>query len=82
MRFSGDDLLVMVRHEGTFTEVFELDHYPCDQQALTMTLNINVRTSGPVPVELVVGKSIKITMDCIRLCPPAKDYAARCFRLR
>lgn len=45
--FRGDDIILALRHEGTFTEIFELENYPCDQQALTITLNFNTRLTGP-----------------------------------
>jgi hypothetical protein len=35
----GDDLIMAVRVEGTFVEVFELNDYPFDSQGLTCTLN-------------------------------------------
>lgn len=56
----GNDVVIVLRHEGVFTEIFELEHYPCDQQGLTITLNFNTRVTGPVPLEL------KISPRCVR----------------
>ena len=63
-----------MRHEGVFTEIFELEHFPCDQQALTITFNINCRCTGPVPTELTISPECKLTMECIHLCPPRKEW--------
>lgn len=35
-----------LRFEGTFSEVMELEEYPCDVQDLTMSLAFNTRTTG------------------------------------
>lgn len=70
----GNDLVLVMRYDGVFTEVYELDDFPCDHQALTITFNINCRISGPLPVELVVGKDCTLSMECIDLCPPARQW--------
>ena len=70
----GDDIVITMRHEGVFTEIFELEHFPCDQQALTITFNINCRCTGPVPTELTISPDCKLTMECIHLCPPRKEW--------
>ena len=70
----GDDIVLQMRHEGTFTEVYELADFPCDQQALALKLNFNVRDSGPVPINLVISPGCTCSMDCIDLCPPAKQW--------
>lgn len=72
--FRGDDIILALRHEGTFTEIFELENYPCDQQALTITLNFNTRLTGPVPLELAIAEDCVVSMECVELCPPAKEW--------
>lgn len=71
----GDDLLMAVRIEGVFTERFELHDFPFQCQGLTLTINLNCRLNGPMPVQFVVGKPAKIVMTCIGLCPPDAQWA-------
>ena len=70
----GDDLVMAIRVNGTFTEIFELDDYPCDVQGLTTTLNFNCRYHGPMPINISVAEDAKITMTCLTLCPPSKEW--------
>ena len=46
----GDDLICNTRWEGRFFEEFELQEFPFDTQALTMSMSINSRTKGMLPV--------------------------------
>lgn len=71
----GDDLVMAVRVEGTFVEVYELTDYPFDVQGLTMTLNFNCRAHGPMPIDIRVEPSCSVTMTCINLCPPIREYS-------
>ena len=70
----GDDVVLVMRYEGVFTEIYELTDFPVDQQGLTITLNINCRTTGPMPVELFVGDECTLSMECAVLCPPARQW--------
>ena len=70
----GNDLVIAVRFAGEFSEVFELENYPFDVQGLTITLNINCRYHGPMPVVLDVADSATVTMTCVRLCPPNRQW--------
>ena len=45
----GDDVYLSARWEGVFFERFELHDFPFDLQALTMSLSINCRSTGPIP---------------------------------
>jgi len=71
---SGDDLIMAVRHQGIFTEVYELLEYPFDTQGLTIAMNFNCRTSGPLPMQLEVAPDCKLSMTCATACPPAKEW--------
>lgn len=55
----GDDLVMLLRFEGNFAEEMELDNFPCDEQKLTMSLAFNVRTTGMVPLNVVVSPELK-----------------------
>ena len=58
----GDDLVMLLRFEGTFSEEMELDDFPCDEQDLTMSLAFNVRTSGMMPLRIVTSPSLETHM--------------------
>ena len=73
-RMAGDDILIAMRYEGVFSDEYQLDDFPFDQQGLTILLNFNCRVGGPLPMELVVSPSCKITLSCIDLCPPAREW--------
>ena len=70
----GDDLVMAVRVEGSFTEVFELAYYPFDVQGLTITLNFNARYHGPMPIDIQVAQNCHVAMTCVSLCPPAREW--------
>ena len=70
----GDDLVLAMRYEGAFAEVYELEDFPFDKQGLTVMLNFNCRVGGPLPMELVVSPTCKLTLSCINLCPPAREW--------
>jgi len=57
-----------------FSEEYQLDDFPFDQQGLTILLNFNCRVGGPLPIELVVSPTCKITLSCIDVCPPAREW--------
>ena len=50
VRREGDDLVLRFRVSGVFVEVMELQEYPFDVQALTISIQLNCRTNGPMPV--------------------------------
>ena len=50
---SENDIVMTLRFEGTFSEVMELENYPCDVQELTMSLAFNTRTTGMMPLEII-----------------------------
>ena len=54
--FHDDDVIMQIRWEGIFQETYELVDFPFDVQALTMSLSMNCRTSGPLPFEFIIGK--------------------------
>ena len=66
----GDDLIMALRVEGTFVEVYELVDYPFDCQGLTMTLAFNCRANGPLPIDISIKEQCTVTMTCMKLCPP------------
>ena len=70
----GDDIVLAMRYEGAFAEVYELEDFPFDQQGLTIMLNFNCRVGGPLPMELVVSPRCKMTLSCIDVCPPAREW--------
>ena len=59
----GDDLLLNMRWEGTFYEPFELNDFPFDSQRLTISMALNCRTTGPMPVEMVVPAGCGNSLD-------------------
>lgn len=71
----GDDLILAVRIEGIFTELYELHDFPFTCQGLTLTININCRCNGPMPVVFVVDEAPSVVMTCIRLCPPDAQWS-------
>ena len=71
----GDDILMAGRYEGVFSEEYQLEDYPFDQQGLTILLNFNCRVGGPLPIELTVSPKCKLTMSCIDVCPPAREWS-------
>ena len=70
----GDDIMIAMRYEGAFTEIYELEDFPFDQQGLTIMLNFNCRVGGPMPIEMVVSPICKVTLSCIDVCPPAREW--------
>ena len=64
----GDDLALAGRYDGAFAEVYELEDFPFDQQGLTMMLNFNCRVGGPLPMELVVSLTCKLTLSRASPC--------------
>ena len=59
----GDDLNLVKHVEGQFFERFELQPFPFDSQDLTVTLVSQCASSGPVPCELVLGRSAHLGVD-------------------
>lgn len=55
----GNDLLMNFRFEGLFSEVMEMQDFPCDVQELTMSLCFNTRTTGMMPLEIVNAPSLQ-----------------------
>ena len=47
------------RFEGLFSEVMEMQDFPCDVQELTMSLCFNTRTTGMMPLEIVNTPSLQ-----------------------
>lgn len=66
---SGPDLLLNTRYQGTFTEAFELENFPFDAQPLSISMVINCRESGPVPVSLRLEENLAKSVD------PRKSFA-------
>lgn len=54
----GDDMLMNLRFEATFAQTLELHDFPCDVQALTMSLAFNCRMTGMMPVEIVTSPEL------------------------
>jgi len=54
----GDDLLLNMRFEGVWMEVFMLRDFPFDTQPITIALAINCRTTGKTPVRLCVAEDV------------------------
>lgn len=55
----GEDIILALRYEGVFLESMELQNFPFDVQDLSMSLAINCRTSGMMPVELRIDPRVK-----------------------
>eukprot|EP00966_Prymnesium_polylepis_P188601 4370443-Prymnesium_polylepis.1 len=53
-----DDLYLNCRWDGVFHEDMELHDFPFDKQALTITIVINSRTKGKLPVEISVDNTL------------------------
>ena len=70
----GDDLHLAMRYEGVFAEVYELEDFPFDEQGLTLVLNFNCRVGGPLPIEIIVSPSLQVTLSCVDVCPPAREW--------
>lgn len=70
----GDDLVLALRMEGSFTEVFELADFPFDMQGLTISMVFNCRANGPLPIDITVDPQCSISLTCVHLCPPSKEY--------
>jgi len=70
----GTDLHLAMRYEGTFAEVFELGDFPFDNQGLTIVLNFNCRVGGELPIELTISPQCAVTLSCIDVCPPAREW--------
>lgn len=60
---SGDDIMIKMRIEGSFYERLELWDFPFDKQDLTMSLAVNVRTTGNTPVTLAVADDVLLAVD-------------------
>lgn len=71
----GEDLVMALRLEGTFGEIFELAEFPFDQQGLSIVLNFNCRVGGPLKIDLAVAPDCKVVLSCIRVCPPTKEWS-------
>ena len=63
VRREGDDLVLRFRVSGVFGEVMELQEYPFDVQALTFSIQLNCRTSGPMPVRFAVPADLEQSVD-------------------
>lgn len=62
-RHVGDDIVLAMRFEGTFLECMELEEFPFDAQELTISLAINCRTTGMIPVALALdGNTVSRNM--------------------
>ena len=59
----GDDLHMVKRVDGTFTEVMDLEDFPFDAQALTVELLFMCAAEGPVPVTLTVAPEAIATTE-------------------
>lgn len=70
----GNDLMLAMRFDGVFHEVFELTDFPLDEQGLSIHVSFNCRVGGPLPMELVVDPKPVVTLSCIHICPPAKEW--------
>ena len=63
VRCEGDDVLIACRWEGVFFERYELYDFPFDLQALTMSLSINCRTTGPIPASFACSSDSGTTVS-------------------
>lgn len=68
------DLVMAMRMEGCFAEIYELERFPFDQQGLTVMINFNCRVGGPLPMEISVAENCKVVLSCVRVCPPSKEW--------
>ena len=76
IKVAGDDLHMEMRYEGVFSETYELQDFPFDQQGLTINLNFNCRVGGPLPIELEVDEKCppRVSLSCIQVCRPAREW--------
>ena len=58
----GDDILMNLRFEGIFSEIMELEQFPCDVQDLTMSLAFNCRTTGMMPLRIRNSPTVKTSI--------------------
>jgi hypothetical protein len=63
VRREGDDLVLRFRVSGQFVEVMELQEFPFDVQALTFSIQLNCRTTGPMPVRFGVPSDLETSID-------------------
>lgn len=55
VRTDGNDLLLCVRFKGVFAEPMEVADFPFDVQALRISICMNTRSDGPLPVNFVMS---------------------------
>lgn len=55
----GEDIQVIMRFSGTFSEPMELEEFPFDTQGLTISLAFNCRTTGMMPLAIVCSPALK-----------------------
>ena len=53
-----DDLYLVTRIDGTFTEIMDLEFFPIDVQDLTIELLFKCAAEGPVPVVLTMAPDV------------------------
>ena len=58
-----DDLMLWLRAKGDFLDVMELEMYPFDQQALTVSIGLTNRLDGPFPVKFVADHRAKTSLQ-------------------
>jgi len=63
VRRHGDDLFFGLRYVGQWWEPMELKEFPFDAQDLTVSLAINCRTVGMMPVNLVVSPDADLSLS-------------------
>jgi hypothetical protein len=60
----GDDLIMMLKITATFLEPMELENFPFDIQALTISVRAGCRVDGPFPISFVAdGSERKFIQD-------------------
>ena len=57
IRTTGDDIEILLYFKGTFQECLDLDDFPFDTQLLQISLCINCRRGGPLPIRWNVTNS-------------------------
>ena len=65
------DLELRLYYSGKFHESLELQDYPFDDQYLTVSLCINCRRDGKMPVKFAISKHADITIDPSGFAPRA-----------
>ena len=55
--------MLWLRVKGDFLEVMELEMYPFDQQALTVSIGLTTRLDGPFPVKFVADQRAKTSLQ-------------------